>query len=123
MLLLLVLRLNVLEDCAMMNVLFSDKTGTLTQNKLSVQGVKVTRANTTEMDVLLAGALCSRLENSDPIDMAVLAAFDEEVKKSNSVTLLPKRRLQDYQPLRFVPFDASNRRTEVRATGADQAPP
>jgi len=130
----LVTRLNVIEDCALMSILFSDKTGTLSQNMMSVKSVVPLLAGATERDVLVAAALCSRRENADPIDRAVLNAMDDRTAAGslhendsripssavvegqevlNVKALLPGDAAKQYNVLRFIPFDASNRRTEA----------
>ena len=99
----LVTRLSAVEDAATMDVLCVDKTGTITMNQLAVTGV-IPLENSTEADVLLAGALASQDANQDPIDLAFLAAAKERHIFDN----LPKA-----TPVSFVPFDAKNRRTEA----------
>ncbi|MBP9900569.1 MAG: plasma-membrane proton-efflux P-type ATPase [Verrucomicrobia bacterium] len=99
----LVTRLSAAEDAATMDVLCVDKTGTITMNQLAVIGV-IPLAQTTEADVLFAGALASQESNQDPIDLAFLAAAKERHIFDN----LPK-----VAPVSFVPFDAKTRRTEA----------
>ena len=99
----LVTRLSAAEDAATMDVLCVDKTGTITMNQLVVTGV-IPLGQATECDVLFAGALASQESNQDPIDLAFLAAAKERYVFDN---------LPAVTPLTFVPFDATNRRTEA----------
>ena len=97
----LVTRLNAPEDAACMDILYVDKTGTLTMNKLSV--AKLLAANEyKEEDVLLYGALASQEANNDSIDMA----FINEAKTKNILT-------NTFIQESFVPFDPQNRKTEA----------
>ena len=97
----LVTRLSASEDAALMDVLCIDKTGTITQNKLSV--AEVLEMNSyIQNDALLFGALASQKANQDPIDLAFFAATDEKNIKLN-----------EYVQKKFVPFDPSTRRTEA----------
>jgi H+-transporting ATPase len=73
----IVTRLAAMEELAGIDVLCSDKTGTLTQNKLTmgepfcVKGVRVE-------GLILSASLASRAENQDPIDLAVLSGLKDE---------------------------------------------
>ena len=99
----LVTRLSASEDAATMDVLCVDKTGTITQNQLAVTGV-IPLEQSTESDVLFAGALASQEANQDPIDLAFLAA----AKTHHVFDSVPA-----VTPVSFAPFDAKNRRTEA----------
>ncbi len=96
----LVTRLNASEDVASMTTLCADKTGTITENKLSLSKVKST-FNFKEDDVYIYGALCSMEANNDPIDLAFLnAAKDKSID------------LSAYEQINFIPFDPKLKRTQ-----------
>ena len=99
----LVTRLSATEDAATMDVLCVDKTGTITMNQLAVTGV-IPLQQATEADVLFAATLASQESNQDPIDLAFLAAAKEKHVFDNAAAVTP---------VSFVPFDATNRRTEA----------
>ncbi len=101
----LVTRLSAAEDAATMDVLCVDKTGTITMNHLVVSDV-IPLDQSTEADVLFAGALASQEANHDPIDLAFLAAAKDKQILDNQTK---------FTPISFVPFDAKNRRTEAVA--------
>ncbi len=102
----IVSRLEAIEEMAGMDILCSDKTGTLTQNKLTLGDVEPW-ADAEPQAVLLAGALASTAADQDPIDMAVLAG------------LVDPKALDGYQQVKFVPFDPVSKRTEATITDAD----
>ena len=95
----LVTRLDAIEGASTMNVLCSDKTGTITLNKLSVH--KVIPINGDEKEVVLYGALASTEANQDPIDLAF-------INKAREMNL----NLEEWKVKEFIPFDPSTRRTE-----------
>ncbi len=101
----IVSRLESIEEMAGMDVLCSDKTGTLTQNVLTL-GDPVVFAASDARALILAGALASKAENQDAIDAAVLAGLDD----ANALT--------GYQQVRFVPFDPVGKRTEASVRDA-----
>ncbi|HET6421423.1 MAG TPA: HAD-IC family P-type ATPase [Geobacteraceae bacterium] len=67
----IVSKLSAIEEMAGMDVLCSEKTGTLTQNRLTI-GEPFTVKGYVAEDVLRCAALASRAEDRDPIDLAVL---------------------------------------------------
>ncbi len=95
----LVRRLAAVQDCAMMNVLCTDKTGTLTMNSLSISQI-IAYQGYSEDDVLQIGAACSNLSDQDPIDREI-------IKK------LRERKLGLIEQQQFVPFDPLTKRTQA----------
>jgi H+-transporting ATPase len=102
----IVTKLTSIEELAGIDILCSDKTGTLTQSKLT-PGEPFTVNGITAAQVLLSGALSSRAEDQDPIDMAVLSGVKD-----------PKQ-LESYQIGHFKPFDPVHKRTEATVVGKD----
>ncbi len=96
----IVTKLTAIEEVAGIDVLCSDKTGTLTQAKLS-PGDPFTMGDMTPHEVILNAALASRAEDQDPIDLAVLSGIKDEGE------------LKRYQTLHFEPFDPVHKRTEA----------
>ena len=102
----IVSRLAVIEELAGVDVLCSDKTGTLTQNKLTL-GDPVCVGKVGRDDLVLDGALASRAEDQDTIDMAVIAGVtNQEALKSFATT-------------HYQPFDPVHKRTEATVKTAD----
>ncbi|EQD55156.1 Proton-exporting ATPase, partial [mine drainage metagenome] len=60
------------EEAAAMDTLVSDKTGTLTQNTLTLAGIMPLAAGSDDKAVLRAAALASDDATQDPLDLAVL---------------------------------------------------
>ncbi len=99
-------RLVAIEELAGVDVLCADKTGTLTQNSLTL-GTPFSIDGVTPAAVILDGSLASRADNDDPIDRAVLGGLEDiEV-------------LQAYTVTHFAPFDPVHKRTEAGVTAAD----
>ena len=102
----IVSKLVAIEELAGVDVLCADKTGTLTQNKLTL-GDPFCVANVSVDQVILDGALASRADNNDTIDLAVLAGVKND------------KDLKGYQVLHFQPFDPVHKRTEASVKAKD----
>jgi H+-transporting ATPase len=88
------------------DVLCSDKTGTLTQNKLTL-GDPFSVNSLPAEQVILSAALASRADDKDTIDLAVLGGLKND------------QALKGYQVMHFQPFDPVHKRTEATVKGAD----
>ncbi len=102
----LVTRLAAVEEAAAMSDLCSDKTGTLTQNSLSLSQLHPWPA-ISENDLLAMAALASDASTQDPIDLAIL----QETRK---------RQVKPPQCEQFVPFDPASKRSEGTFTKDNQ---
>ncbi len=101
----IVSRLEAIEELAGVDILCSDKTGTLTKNILSL-GEPILFGAATADQLILAGALASERGSEDPIDKAVVGGLKD-----------PKA-LDGYTVTKFVPFDPVGKRTEGQVTDA-----
>jgi H+-transporting ATPase len=97
----LVARLSAIEEAAAMDVLCSDKTGTLTQNRLAVSATHLYRAQTGE-ELLGWAVAASDAATQDPIDLAILDAA--RARAVPAVTL---------ERLAFTPFDPATKLVEA----------
>jgi H+-transporting ATPase len=102
----IVSRLASIEEMAGIDVLCSDKTGTLTQNKLTL-GDPAGITGISPDQIILSAALASRAEDQDPIDLAVLSGLKDDHQQAR------------FQILHFVPFDPVHKRTEATVKGPD----
>ncbi len=102
----IVTRLAAIEELAGVDVLCADKTGTLTQNKLTLGGPFSVNGIPADQ-VILNAALASRADNNDTIDMAVLGGLKND------------QALNGYEVIHFQPFDPVHKRTEVIVKGVD----
>lgn len=96
----IVTRLESIEEMAGIDILCSDKTGTLTLNQLTL-GEPVPFDARNPEELILCGALASKEEDRDPVDLAVMAGLKDE------------NRLKKFDQTQFMPFDPVVKRTEA----------
>jgi len=101
----LVTRLDSIEDAASIDIICLDKTGTITQNRLSVVEV-IPFLEYGKEDVMLAAALASGEEGKDIIDLTII-----NYVKSLGLDL------SLYKQLSFTPFNPSIKRSEAIVEG------
>lgn len=106
----IVSKLASIEEMAGMDLLCSDKTGTITKNELTLAEVEPFKGFTSS-DVLLFATLASREEDQDPIDNAI-------INKTKSLKELAKP-IGTYKIKEFKPFDPVVKRTEATILDAD----
>ncbi|MFX1499031.1 MAG: plasma-membrane proton-efflux P-type ATPase [Promethearchaeota archaeon] len=100
----IVSKLIAIEELAGVEILCSDKTGTLTKNEISVATIKPF-GDSNEEDVILNGILASREEDQDPIDNAIIVKGKDYEDLSKII--------EGYAVEKFTPFDPVIKRTEV----------
>ena len=104
----IVSRLVAIEELAGVDVLCTDKTGTLTQNKLTLGDPFAVGERSRPDEVILDAALASRADDNDTIDLAVLGGLTDD----QSLRGLPRGRTSS----RSTPV---GKRTEATVTGPD----
>ena len=102
-------RLTAVDEAASMNVLCADKTGTLTENALTVTVVRP-MPGFDEAHVLGLAALASSDGGQDPVDGAIRSAAS-----GKPVSDAPKM-------IKFVPFDPATKMSEATATDSTGSP-
>lgn len=99
----IVTRITAIEELAGVTILCSDKTGTLTTNKLTIDRSTIrTYAAFSSDDVMLLAAYASRTENQDAIDASVVGALGDTTRARAGIKLLD-----------FKPFNPVDKRTEI----------
>jgi H+-transporting ATPase len=98
----IVSRLAAIEEAAGMNLLCTDKTGTLTQNRMSLAQPYLVAGYGME-ELILCAALASKRENQDPIEKPIFEYID-----TNGLA----KKLTTWKLKKFLPFDPVHKRTE-----------
>ncbi|KAH9923449.1 plasma-membrane proton-e [Epithele typhae] len=99
----IVTRITAIEELAAVTILCSDKTGTLTTNKLTIDRDTIrTYGPFSAEDVVLLAAYASRTENQDAIDSCVVGAIGDASRARAGIKLLD-----------FKPFNPVDKRTEI----------
>ncbi|XVF26504.1 hypothetical protein REPUB_Repub14bG0022200 [Reevesia pubescens] len=103
-------RMTAIEEMAGMDVLCSDKTGTLTLNKLTVDKamIEVFTNNVDKEMVVLLGARASRVENQDAIDACIVGMLGD-----------PKEARAGITEVHFFPFNPVDKRTAMTYIESD----
>ncbi|KAH7564666.1 hypothetical protein JRO89_XS09G0003700 [Xanthoceras sorbifolium] len=103
-------RMTAIEEMAGMDVLCSDKTGTLTLNKLTVDKsmVEVFVKDIDKDAVILYGARASRVENQDAIDACIVGMLAD-----------PKEARAGINEVHFLPFNPVEKRTAITYIDSD----
>ncbi|KAF9886655.1 plasma membrane H+-ATPase [Aspergillus nanangensis] len=112
----IVQRLSAIESLAGVEILCSDKTGTLTQNKLSLSE-PYTVAGVDPEDLMLTACLAAsrKKKGIDPVDRAFIRALPKYPKA--------KAALAEWTVLEFVPFDPVSKKITavVKSPDGEQA--
>ncbi|XP_058185364.1 plasma membrane ATPase 1-like isoform X1 [Rhododendron vialii] len=97
-------RMTAIEEMAGMDVLCSDKTGTLTLNKLTVDKslIEIFARGVDADTVVLMAARASRVENQDAIDAAIVEMLSD-----------PKEARAGIQVIHFLSFNPTDKRTAL----------
>lgn len=97
-------RMTAIEEMAGMDVLCSDKTGTLTLNKLTVDKnlIEIFAKGVDADMVVLMAARASRVENQDAIDTAIVGMLAD-----------PKEARAGIREIHFLPFNPTDKRTAL----------
>lgn len=93
-------KLLAIEELAGMDILCSDKTGTLTKNELTVKEIQPF-GGFSEKDLSLLASLASKQESDDPIDQAIISVYPD------------KESLSSFTCKEFTPFDPVHKKTEA----------
>nr|P54210.1 RecName: Full=Plasma membrane ATPase; AltName: Full=Proton pump [Dunaliella acidophila]AAB49042.1 plasma membrane proton ATPase [Dunaliella acidophila] len=97
----IVTRMSAVEEMAGLDVLCSDKTGTLTLNKLSIDPSNVFPVGTMDIpEVMKFGALSANIITEEPIDMVLWESYPEREKLKS-----------EYKHTKYFPFNPNDKIT------------
>jgi len=101
----IVSRLEAIEEAAGLDILCSDKTGTLTQNKLTLGDSVLFKAKD-DQELILYASLSSETDTNDAIDLTVVSGMKD------------KKLFSSFSLKKYIPFDPVRKRTEAILTDA-----
>ncbi|KAJ0007743.1 hypothetical protein Pint_29473 [Pistacia integerrima] len=103
-------RMTAIEEMAGMDVLCSDKTGTLTLNRLTVDRnlIEVFNKDMDKDMIVLLAARAARVENQDAIDAAIVNMLAD-----------PKEARANIKEVHFLPFNPVDKRTAITYIDSD----
>jgi len=105
----IVSKLSAIEEMAGVDVLCSDKTGTLTKNQLTLDPPVLFSARTAD-EAIAAAALATAADSPDALDVAVRSAVRDPAT------------LKNFRQLQFLPFDPVHKRTEATVVQGGNPP-
>lgn len=93
-------RLSALQDLANVNLLLTDKTGTLTKNQIRVVNVISYQQGLSTDDIVELASCAASTETPNAIDLAIIKRMEESHRNKNNI-----------QVLNFIPYDSDRKRT------------
>jgi H+-transporting ATPase len=106
----IVSKLSAIEELAGVDIFCSDKTGTLTENRMQV-AEPVVLGEHSQTELFELAALASKLENNDPIELPIFHYIEEN---------LPDIDLSRFKQTHFTLFDPVGKRTEAEIESEGQ---
>ncbi|HEC26764.1 MAG TPA: HAD family hydrolase [Gammaproteobacteria bacterium] len=106
----IVSKLTAIEELAGVDIFCSDKTGTLTENRMQV-AEPVTLDGHSQTELFELAALASKRENNDPIELSIFHYIEENI---------PDIDLNRFKQNHFTPFDPTGKHTEAEIECGEQ---
>jgi len=108
-----VTRLSAIEELAGMDVLCSDKTGTLTLNQLQLDEPWLAKGVSSAEELYFVAVLAARREGAEAIDQALFGSAPQQIVE---------RAENEMEVLKFVPFNPTDKKTlaTVRKRGGGE---